>query len=370
MCFIKLRYPPTSTHYSFVLNESLKYPAVTICRNPPFKTDIFQKYGFLNDEITYATTWKTFKYDKFTIQEFFNEVTYNLSEMFSIVALDKFKKNLKISSTFTLTYGQCFTMSPEIESKKWGNKYGYYFYLAPKTNVSSTPQKGFHVFIHEEREIFSEKISEDLFQEYIYIETGDSIQVNLKINNYNQLPSNSNKCNSSFIYSKSMCMENNANTKISTYARCQTPWIPNKSLPDCNNYKQLQDIVTNSTSSLYLQNILQNTHCVRNCRTTLYLPLVQSIREIDHTEWSLKIYYSSNLIAQMEEVVGYDFNNFVSDLGGSLGFLLGLSVLGAVGLIENVISSTMKKTSLSKKLQQDVCSINGNSLKDTSGFDS
>lgn len=33
---------------------------------------------------------------------------------------------------------------------------------------------------------------------------------------------------------------------------------------------------------------------------------------------------------------GYDLSQFVADMGGSLGFLLGLSVLGFIGLFEKV----------------------------------
>lgn len=40
-CFRKLVHPPTSTHYTFKLNDSIYYPSVTICRNPGFKTDLF-----------------------------------------------------------------------------------------------------------------------------------------------------------------------------------------------------------------------------------------------------------------------------------------------------------------------------------------
>ena len=35
--------------------------------------------------------------------------------------------------------------------------------------------------------------------------------------------------------------------------------------------------------------------------------------------------------------LGYDWSLFISDLGGSLGFLLGLSVLGIIGIFERII---------------------------------
>lgn len=38
---------------------------------------------------------------------------------------------------------------------------------------------------------------------------------------------------------------------------------------------------------------------------------------------------------------GYDLSQFVADMGGSLGFLLGLSVLGLIGLFEKVPIATL-----------------------------
>jgi hypothetical protein len=38
----------------------------------------------------------------------------------------------------------------------------------------------------------------------------------------------------------------------------------------------------------------------------------------------------------IEERPGYDLSQFIADMGGSLGFLLGLSVLGFIGLMEKV----------------------------------
>lgn len=40
----------------------------------------------------------------------------------------------------------------------------------------------------------------------------------------------------------------------------------------------------------------------------------------------------------MEEKLGYDWNFFLSDIGGSLGFFLGISVVGIVGIVENLIA--------------------------------
>lgn len=38
-CFSKLNYPPITTHSHFDLNETISYPALTICRDPPYKPE-------------------------------------------------------------------------------------------------------------------------------------------------------------------------------------------------------------------------------------------------------------------------------------------------------------------------------------------
>lgn len=43
------------------------------------------------------------------------------------------------------------------------------------------------------------------------------------------------------------------------------------------------------------------------------------------------------MITNIEERPGYDFSQFVADMGGSLGFLLGLSVIGLIVVLERVL---------------------------------
>lgn len=72
----------------------------------------------------------------------------------------------------------------------------------------------------------------------------------------------------------------------------------------------------------------------------MYSSYVQSRKEADSLLQSssvISIYYSSNLITEMDEVLGYDWNGFLSDIGGSMGFLLGLSVIGVITMIESGI---------------------------------
>lgn len=60
-------------------------------------------------------------------------------------------------------------------------------------------------------------------------------------------------------------------------------------------------------------------------------------RNLDEPGSKIYIYYTSKMVTNIEERAGYDFSQFVADMGGSLGFLLGLSVIGLIVVIEKIL---------------------------------
>lgn len=61
-------------------------------------------------------------------------------------------------------------------------------------------------------------------------------------------------------------------------------------------------------------------------------------------------YFTSKMVTVIEERPGYDLSQFVADMGGSLGFLLGLSVLGLIGILEKVRNTLILTLRVSFKL--------------------
>lgn len=88
---------------------------------------------------------------------------------------------------------------------------------------------------------------------------------------------------------------------------------------------------------------VKNCNCLMNCNITIYSTKIVNRREMDELNTPnsmLTLYYSSNLVTKLSEVVGYDWNQFLSDIGGSLGFLL--------GNIPDSISDTLTNKPLSR----------------------
>ncbi|VVC93941.1 unnamed protein product [Leptidea sinapis] len=48
------------------------------------------------------------------------------------------------------------------------------------------------------------------------------------------------------------------------------------------------------------------------------------------------------MVSVFEEKYNYDWNLFLADLGGSVGFLLGLSVIGVINILYNVWWEVLK----------------------------
>lgn len=76
--------------------------------------------------------------------------------------------------------------------------------------------------------------------------------------------------------------------------------------------------------------------CPERCESLIYTANVMSRHTVEYSKPSsqLYLYYASKMLTVYQEQPGYDLNQFVSDIGGSLGFLLGLSVLGLIVLLE------------------------------------
>lgn len=123
---------------------------------------------------------------------------------------------------------------------------------------------------------------------------------------------------------------------------CTGPWIPEvgADVPLCNEYetmkKLMKDYINNNTCERPCCN------CIRPCHSLQFVPYIVKRQPMETTAPNLRfshlyLFYNSRMVQVAEQRLAYDWSLFLSDLGGSLGFLLGLSVLGIIGIVERLI---------------------------------
>ena len=109
---------------------------------------------------------------------------------------------------------------------------------------------------------------------------------------------------------------------------------------------------------------LETGFCPASCIIRIYTPYIQNRKEKEMPDGELSVAFSSNLITMMKEVLGYDWNLFLADLGGSLGFLLGVSVLGALGALEKMLKYFLSKK---ENESENLKAVENNNKKEAEG---
>jgi hypothetical protein len=118
--------------------------------------------------------------------------------------------------------------------------------------------------------------------------------------------------------------------KRSSEIDCSVQKVKNRQI--CNRF-----IAISSSSSKSVDET--ECDCVEPCYSIIYSAFVQSRRKLYRAEPGAKlyIYYTSKLVTNIEELPGYDWSQFVADMGGSVGFLLGLSVIAVIVVLEKIL---------------------------------
>ncbi|XP_048508130.1 uncharacterized protein LOC105685303 isoform X2 [Athalia rosae] len=165
-CYGKLRLPPVTTHTRFHVNDSLWYPAVTICREPPFRIEVFNKYH-LGASPRFTSEWRYFPWDEMTLEELYTEATFPADEVLLLYGLNGEVHHVELTSGFFFESGSCHTLTPKVTSQTAGSAAGYSILvthsgIADEVAPEIPPSVGWHVFVHEPSETWTENKMQSL----------------------------------------------------------------------------------------------------------------------------------------------------------------------------------------------------------------
>ncbi|XP_062551380.1 uncharacterized protein LOC134216530 isoform X2 [Armigeres subalbatus] len=352
-CFHKLINPPISTHSKFDLNESMSYPAITFCRNPPYKADVMKQYN-LTQHPKYANAFSNFDFSQATLDDLFRDATYNESEFFMQYGLNELKENVEVISSMHLDMGQCFTLNPLTTTTHSWKDYGYSVLLQhdikDETYYLGEELPGWHVFIHDPTEGFAENRMQSSGRvEYLFMEVDEEIEIKLTTQHFFMLPSDENLCATEMEMSSTRCGELCHWRHVISIVGCTGPWMAADGVELCDTANETQQLIKHYKRLEDLDGRVCG--CYQPCSTTIFTAYVMNRKDysIDVPSGQLWLYYTSKMVTIIEEFHSYDLTQFVADLGGSLGFLLGLSVLGLIGLLEKIVALLFIRNLIAEK---------------------
>lgn len=365
ICTKKLINKPITTYTHFDFNQTLLYPSVTFCREPPYKFDKLEDYGlFVHPRFT--SVWRNFDFEKYSLEDLWLDITYNETEFFVAYGLNSAADNVDLIPTRGFVFGTCFTLSPKILTMKASRETGYSVTLKHtkedlETTVSIFPP-GYHVYIHYQREPYTEiDVTNGGLVDYLYVNTGEELDIKLTVDEYVKISEDDDLCTYQQNYSANQCTTRYVWDTVTSETECSGPWMISD-YPPCNNYTQMRELIR-----VYM-NTYQNhqcTSCPRFCKSFLYNGFVTNRQknvswDSKRHEWTqrtgdaalettLYLHFNSMMVSVYEERYNYDWNIFLSDLGGSIGFLLGLSVIGFLKIVEKVWGKVIKPLIRSEK---------------------
>ncbi|XP_023295430.2 uncharacterized protein LOC111678365 isoform X2 [Lucilia cuprina] len=347
-CFSKLDNPPISTHSYYNLNETIEMPAITICRDPPYKTKELKKIS--GNDCThpkYSSCWSDYPYDDVELLDFFTNTTFNESETFSKYqyGLNGFEEFVEITDSLHFYMGRCHTIRPKISLKRASKSTGYAITLKHhltkeeiKTGFFENPP-GWHLYIHDMRENFTEiNMKASGRVEYVFADINEDIEIKLQSQYFSNIETKQNYCNRKEGYSDLKCGEICIWHELGRKSNCSGPWMPDAHWPHCSNYKTMMKLIGEYGKVYDSDDDRVDCNCAQPCESRIFSAYIQNRKSFAYAEpnTQIYIYYTTKLISMIEERPSYDTTQFIADVGGSLGFLLGLSVLGLIGILEHI----------------------------------
>uniref|UniRef100_A0A1B0AS74 Uncharacterized protein n=1 Tax=Glossina palpalis gambiensis TaxID=67801 RepID=A0A1B0AS74_9MUSC len=346
-CFEKLKHPPISTHSYYILNETIQMPAITICREPAYKEEVLTNIsGRYCSHPKYDTCWFHYPFGVVDLEEFFINSTFNQNETFLPFqyGLNGLSENVEITSSLHFYNGRCFTMRPRILLQRATKNSGYSMILTH--HIQSDHQyfyyetePGWHLFIHDSRENFTEiSMKASGRVEYVFIRRNEEIEIKLQTKCFVKVEGNENLCSTLNDYSDLKSGEICIWEDLASKANCTGPWmydIPHQ--PPCSSCSSMTHLIREYKGA-YDSEEKNACNCIPPCESHLFSAYIQSRRNFHQPEPNTQIwiYYTTKLISMVEERPNYDTIQFIADVGGSLGFLLGLSVLGLIGILQHL----------------------------------
>ncbi|XP_063697481.1 uncharacterized protein LOC134828433 [Culicoides brevitarsis] len=287
---VKLNKDVHATRTSLKVNQSLFYPAVTICQNP-------------------ATRQKS-------------AANMLQRKVIEDVQLNKLSSEIAIKnySTSSLIYGQCDTLVPQLPVDNVGKRFGYTINVTYDVEpIDDYKLFGWHIFIHETVHKFDDHCIDDGRADYLYLHGYDEMHVKVKATHFER---------------ETDCAWNEEVEEC--YENCFK-----LSLPGGNGSIGGEISVKENLNENEMMNRTECT-CPRVCDLTTYDTFVDRRIALNDSESSVKgrlmIYYTEKRFLNIREKTVYEWPQFLADLCAVISFFIGLTMMSIFNILYKFFS--------------------------------
>ncbi|XP_046400901.1 uncharacterized protein LOC124167144 [Ischnura elegans] len=248
-CFKKLTDPPISTHSKLLINTTMSYPSITICRSPGYRLDVIKKYG-LGSSLRWTSEWKNFPFGNTTLTDFWSEATYTDKDILSVYGLNGRPPNIDVKSHMSYFGGQCHTLVPLVETYSSGSTAGYSLIL--KHTDPNEEGAGWLFYIHEAKEIWTETGPQfSGMYEVIWMKADEQIDLKIVAHHIKTISQKDRICVNKRSYSEGKCKSLCRWRLLAGLVGCTGPWItPNGvagkqklGVKECNTYEDTRELI-------------------------------------------------------------------------------------------------------------------------------
>ncbi|XP_037086093.1 uncharacterized protein LOC119106858 [Pollicipes pollicipes] len=343
--------------------DEVKVPALTVCHGNKFKKEAVEKMSlpgvslldWLDDD---TPAFSLLHWDEYNLDEFFAAANYKWEDMVTKCTIGNVNcSDLgTIRAAHTPLLGACATLRTNTTVGRNMLSGQLNLVLSETGSFADNEYDGWGLFVHEHSVQLDDFALFAGVVTYIKLHANSSITVKLTTNAFSRLPEG-NTCSEQPIHVAQSCLERCVFSKAGIdRPSCHVPWISaSAKQPPCTTYQQFKsasglDELSSFNESL-MAVITASCGCRLPCRWEEYVSSTPHSVNIDKarapggaprrrpagrvvTELALWLHTT---VMKAEEGVAYPLNQFLSDVGGSLGLMIGGSLLTIVELVDCLV---------------------------------
>ncbi|CAB3374970.1 Hypothetical predicted protein [Cloeon dipterum] len=338
---------PVNVNVRVTYNESLEYPSLTLCNRNSFNAtaalEMLINYQMLPPDATEADANISMLVgvDGLTPTTIWDRLAHRLDV---IVTECWFGRGTKCESqgNWTLVHtvnGPCYMYRLGVSNVEFVGSF-HNLYIKLWESTPKIEDWGFRILIHEasENPILTSRTRA------MTAELGWSRDVKLELRKFNMLSTAKSPCNDDVKYSMAQCQLDCFQTHMLEHSGCRMPYMMAKysNMSECatpDEYHAAMEAI----KSLLISGgwTATSCNCPPQCRQTAFQMYPENIL-FEPDRIKLRIFYEDLVYEQITEDRAYNLIALLCDIGGTLGLLMGASVLTMCELLEVLWSRFMQ----------------------------